>query len=81
LRILISARPAYAIEHIFFDQVHQRMRHGGSVIMESAPRQLRMHIIEAFGLGEPAFFPEFLDYAAARFSSRRGRLAFGLGLG
>ena len=52
----------------------------GAIVMESASGKLSVHFVEASGLGEVVFFPEFLDYASAGFCAWQGGWAFG-GLG
>jgi hypothetical protein len=45
------------------------MRYRRAVVMEAAPRELGVDVVQAFGFGEPVFFPEFLDDASAGFGS------------
>jgi hypothetical protein len=52
------------------------VRHCGTVIVEPAACEFTVHVVQAFGLCKPAFFPEFLDDAFAGFGAGRRCLAF-----
>ena len=45
------------------------MGNGCTVVVEAFACEFCVDFIQAAGLGEPVFFPQFLDYASAGFGS------------
>jgi len=77
LRVLVSARFANARENVIFYEIYERVSDCGAIVVESFACEFAVDFVEAPGLVEPVFFPEFLDYAFACFCSGRLRRAFG----
>jgi hypothetical protein len=71
LGVLIPPRSAQTRKNIILDQIHQSVRYCRAVVVESPACQFTVHIIQASWLGEPVFFPQFLDDAFAGFCAGR----------
>ena len=74
--VLVSAGFSFARENVVFDEVDECVGYGGAVVVEASSCQFAMDFAEAFSVGEPSFFPQFLDYASAGFGSWRLWSAF-----
>ena len=45
LGVLVSAWLSYSCEHVVLDKIHERMCHGGSVVVETFSCEFSVHIL------------------------------------